>query len=68
VVFHTDGYKGASKTLIDAYGDSKLGVPLLQWMGLTLDQVRAAAAGVPAYPHMIRWLRMDPEEGSGSSD
>jgi len=68
VVFHTDGYKGASKTLIDAYGDSKLGVPLLQWMGLTLDRVRAAAAGVPAYPHMIRWLRTDPEEGSGSSD
>jgi len=52
---------------MQAYGDSKLGVPLLQWMGLTLDRVRAAVAEVPAYPHMVRWLRMDPEEESLSS-
>ena len=67
VVFHSDGDKGATKTLMQAYGDSKLGVPLLQWMGLTLDRVRAAVAEVPAYPHMVRWLRMDPEEESLSS-
>jgi hypothetical protein len=30
-------------------------------MGLTLDTKRAAEPGVPPYPHMIRWLRFDPE-------
>jgi hypothetical protein len=61
VVFHSDGYKGAATKLVEVYRESKAGVPLLQWMGLTLYGARAAEAGVPAYPHMIRWLRMDPE-------
>jgi hypothetical protein len=60
-VFHSNGYKGAATVLIAAYRDGKVGVPLLQWMGLTLDPVRAAAAQIPAYPHMIRWLRAEPE-------
>ena len=59
-VFHPAGYKGAAATLIQTYRDGKAGVPLLQWMGLTLDAARAAAAGTPAYPHMIRWLRAEP--------
>ncbi|MGA9672429.1 MAG: hypothetical protein WBQ94_24655 [Terracidiphilus sp.] len=57
IVFHASGYKGAAETLIGVYRDGKAGVPLLQWMGLTLDSKRASAASVPAYPHMIRWLR-----------
>jgi hypothetical protein len=59
MVFHSSGYKGASATLIQAYRDGKAGVPLLQWMGLTLDPARAAATDIPPYPHMIRWLRTD---------
>jgi hypothetical protein len=59
IVFHSAGYKGSAKTLMDVYGNGKAGVPLLQWMGLTLDRKRAAAASVPAYPHMIRWLRVE---------
>ncbi len=59
VVFHPAGYKGASTTLMEVYHDGNAGVPLLQWMGLTLDRTRAAAASVPPYPHMIRWLRDD---------
>ncbi len=61
IVFHSTGYKGAAKTLIDTYRDGKAGVPLLQWMGLTLDSARAAASSIPPYPHMIRWLRTHPE-------
>ncbi|MGA2650146.1 MAG: hypothetical protein ABSF28_06475 [Terracidiphilus sp.] len=61
VVFHSAGYKGAATTLIKTYRDGNAGVPLLQWMGLTFDRVRGAAEAVPAYPHMIRWLRTDPE-------
>jgi hypothetical protein len=59
MVFHPAGYKGAAKTLIQTYRDGNAGVPLLQWMGLTLDRSRAAAASVPPYPHMIRWLRIE---------
>jgi hypothetical protein len=57
IVFHSTGYKGTADTLIQVYRDGKAGVPLLQWMGLTLDRTRAAAASVSPYPHMIRWLR-----------
>lgn len=56
-VFHSIGYKGASASLIQIYRDGNAGVPLLQWMGLTLDSTRAAAISIPPYPHMIRWLR-----------
>jgi hypothetical protein len=59
VVFHANGYKGSSENLIGIYADGKAGVPLLQWMGLTLDSKRAAAAALPAYPHIVRWLRVE---------
>jgi hypothetical protein len=59
VVFHASGYKGAAQRLIEIYRDGKAGVPLLQWMGLTLDAKRAAESGIPPFPHMIRWLRED---------
>jgi hypothetical protein len=61
IVFHPTGYKGAAKTLIETYRDGKAGVPLLQWMGLTVDSTRAAALSVQPYPHMIRWLRTEPD-------
>jgi hypothetical protein len=61
VVFHPDGYRGSAETLIETYRDGKAGVPLLQWMGLTLDSARAAEACAQPYPHMIRWLREEPE-------
>jgi hypothetical protein len=57
IVFHPAGYKGAAKTLIQVYGDGSAGVPLLQWMGLAMDQAHAAANSITPYPHMIRWLR-----------
>jgi len=59
IVFHDTGYRGAAKTLIQIYRDGNAGVPLLQWMGLTLDRTRAAAISIAPYPHMIRWLRTE---------
>jgi hypothetical protein len=59
IVFHSTGYKGAAKTLIETYRDGRAGVPLLQWMGLTLDFTRAKAISASPYPHMIRWLRTE---------
>jgi hypothetical protein len=59
IVFHPAGYHDSAARLIEIYRDGKAGVPLLQWMGLTLDRTRAAASSVPPWPHMIRWLRID---------
>ncbi|MCF7966657.1 hypothetical protein V3O24_08535 [Methylobacter sp. Wu8] len=58
VVFHPDGYKGESEWLIDIFSNgSNLGVPLLQWMGLTAEPSKAEQLGWKAFPQMQRWLR-----------
>jgi len=58
VVFHPAGYRGGSANLLDNFTHGRyLGVPMLQWVGMTLDEHRAQAAGVLPYPHMLRWLR-----------
>ncbi len=57
LVFHPEGYKGSAEALIQNYAQDGVGVPLLQWMGLTLTPKQAAEANIPPYPHMLRWLR-----------
>ncbi len=61
MVFHPTGYKGAAKSLIQIYRAGSAGVPLLQWMGLTLDRTRAAEISSSPYLHMIRRLRSEPD-------
>ncbi len=60
VVFHPAGYKGSAQWLAAQYSAGNVGVPLLQWMGLTLDAAHAAEQGVAPYPAMVKWLRVDP--------
>lgn len=58
VVFHGNGYKGEAPALVDHYtkgGD--MGVPLLQWYGLTRSAHQAGENGEPPFPAMSRWLR-----------
>jgi hypothetical protein len=58
VVFHDQGYKGGGSSLAENYlAGRPLGLPMLQWIGLTLDERNAPAQGLPPYPHMLRWLR-----------
>jgi hypothetical protein len=58
VVFHADGYRGGGASLIENFSQGRyLGVPMLQWVGMTLDEQHARAAGLQPYPHMLRWLR-----------
>jgi hypothetical protein len=58
VVFHPHGYRGASQSFLENFGQGRYpGLPLLQWMGLTADEKRAPALGVEPFPHMLRWLR-----------
>lgn len=57
VVFHEDGYRGDSCTLIENFGAGRyFGVPVLQWLGMTADDKRAAELGIEAYPGMLKWL------------
>ena len=57
VLFH-DGYKGGGASLAENFTAGRnVGVPMLQWFGMTQDARTAEAEGVPPYPHMQRWLR-----------
>lgn len=56
-VFHEGGYKGGSGSLIDNFTNGRyLGVPMLQWIGLTADEKRAKEMGIKPYPCMIKWV------------
>jgi hypothetical protein len=57
VVFHEGGYRGGSGSLIENFAQGRyIGVPMLQWLGMTLDGRRANEAGSAPYPAMTRWL------------
>ena len=57
VVFHDDGYRGGGAALVENFAEGRyVGVPMLQWLGLTADDRRASELGVPPYPHMLKWL------------
>lgn len=58
MVFHPYGYRGASEWYLENFRERRyIGIPLLQWMGLTADEQHATALAVEPYPHMLRWLR-----------
>ena len=58
IVFHEGGYRGKSEGLLRTFGFGVYpGANLLEAAGMTLSPPRAAEAGVPPFPHMLRWLR-----------
>ncbi len=58
ILFHPAGYKGGSQSLSDNFSAGRyVGVPLLEWAGMTLTGQRSQAAGIAPYPVMQRWLR-----------
>jgi len=49
VVFHSGGYRGGSRAMLDNFASGRyLGVPILAWRGL---------CEAASYPRMIHWLR-----------
>ena len=49
IVFHADGYRGGSATIIEAFSARRwFGVPLLACWGMTEAAI---------FPRMLRWLR-----------
>ena len=58
LLFHPAGYKGGSESLIENFSAGRfLGVPLLQYHGMSLEPRQAVKRGVPPFPHMLRWIR-----------
>ena len=58
VVFHEHGYRGGSQSMLENFAAGRyIGVPMLQWRGLCLDEKSAGQSGVEPYPHMLHWLR-----------
>jgi hypothetical protein len=57
IVFHGDGYRGAAQAIMENFAAGRyVGVPILEWVGLTASSARNGALGVRAYPHMLKWL------------
>ncbi len=57
-VFHDNGYKEGGTSLAENFENKQyFGVPMLQWVGMTLEQKNAVEQGKPAYPAMLHWLR-----------
>ncbi len=58
LLFHAGGYKGGGDSLIENFTAGRyIGLPMLQWVGMALDERRASEEGQPPFPHMLRWLR-----------
>lgn len=58
VLFHIDGYKGQSDWLIESFENQVfVGLPLLEWMGLTAGKEKAKEMRISPFPNMIKWLR-----------
>lgn len=57
-VFHDNGYKGGGSHLAENFTNKRyIGLPMLQWIGLALDEKNAASQNEEPYPHMQKWLR-----------
>jgi len=63
IVFHEHGYRGGSQNIIDNFCNGKyMGVPLLQYYGMTKEPKHDVAADEHTYPKMKHWLRPGPDK------
>ena len=64
IVFHADGYKGGAQAILDNFAQGRyVGVPYLEWLGMTIDRKMAILVQAPPYPHMLKWLNDEPLAG-----
>lgn len=59
IVFHDDGYKGGSDSLLQSLTSTStpIGSPMLQYTGMSMNAAFAKESGIRPFPHMIRWTR-----------
>lgn len=57
-VFHPNGYKNDSEWLISNFNaENYIGLPFLEWTGLTYGKEKAQKENQEAFPLMQKWLR-----------
>lgn len=57
-VFHPNGYKNQSEWLIENFTNKNyIGLPLLEWMELTLSEEKAKQLNKESFPIMQKWIR-----------
>jgi len=57
-VFHESGYKGSGNAMADQFNEGKyIGVPMLQFAGMSAEPRMAETLNLPAFPVMAKWLR-----------
>lgn len=57
-VFHEQGYRGGRDYITNGCRDKNyIGLSLLEKIGMTVNEKNARRMNIPAYPHMIKWLR-----------
>ena len=60
ILFHEDGYKGGADTLIHNFTAGRyIGVPILQWIGMTKEPRPGIVPDDHTYPKLIHWLRQE---------
>lgn len=58
IVFHEHGYQGGGAQIVENYRNGgTMGLPMLQWVGMSYEPRKAKESGVEAFPTMIRWMR-----------
>ncbi|GGD83849.1 hypothetical protein GCM10011514_54820 [Emticicia aquatilis] len=58
IVFHPDGYKGGSQSILENFGQGRyFGVPILQWYGMANNITYIHRNNTLSYPKMISWIR-----------
>jgi hypothetical protein len=58
VVFHDDGYQGGGSSIVENFSQGHFfGVPMLQWLGMTVEPAQSSSRGLAPFPHMLQWLR-----------
>ncbi|WP_423604951.1 hypothetical protein [Sphingomonas sp. MS122] len=59
IVFHDGGYLGGGGNYLESYcnGGTGIGVPMLQYYGMSAEPHQAEALGRASFPSMTRWLR-----------
>lgn len=57
-VFHESGYKEGGSAIANNFKEGRyIGVPMLQWVGMTFDKKQEKEPNNPVYPAMLQWLR-----------
>jgi hypothetical protein len=65
LVFHDAGYHGSAQTYLGNFAHGRyVALPLLQWMGLAVDDANGRTRGIEPFPKMLAWLN----DGSVYSD